>query len=73
MESHSWSLRLALACVVATAIWVGAVGLTNRVVAGRAGRTEPQAIARTASSADSHAPLSGRPIATLERRAVTAP
>jgi hypothetical protein len=54
MESRSWSLRLALAFAVATAIWVGAAELTYRVVAGRAGHTEPQAIARTTVPAGSH-------------------
>jgi hypothetical protein len=56
MESASWSLRLALALVVASAIWAGAIALTNKVVAGRAGQPTPGvAIARTSVPAGSHA------------------
>ena len=54
MESRSWSLRLALVLAVATAVWVGAAELTNRVVAGRAGN--PGAVARATAPAGSHAP-----------------
>ena len=53
MESQNWSLRLALALAVATALWVGAVELTNRVVAGRAGN--PEAVAHATASAGMHA------------------
>jgi hypothetical protein len=43
MESTSWSLRLALALVVASLIWAAAIALTRqtRVVADRAGRATP--------------------------------
>jgi hypothetical protein len=54
-ESASWSLRLILALAVATAIWVGAIALTNSVVAGRAGNMPTDAIARTSVPAGSHA------------------
>ncbi len=57
MESASWSLRLALALVVASAIWAGAIALTDRLVAGRAGRLQaPVAIARSSAPARLHAP-----------------
>ena len=56
MESASWSLRLAFALAVASLIWAGAIALTNRVVAGRAGHPTPDAaIARSSGPAGSHA------------------
>ena len=56
MESASWSLRLALAIMIASLIWAGAIALTNRVVAGRAGHPTPDvAIARSSVPAGSHA------------------
>jgi hypothetical protein len=36
MEPRNWSLRLALALAVATAIWVGAAQFTTRIVRERA-------------------------------------
>jgi hypothetical protein len=55
MESRSWSLRLVLALAVATAVWVGAVEYTDRVVAGRAGHLQADAISRANAPAGSHA------------------
>jgi hypothetical protein len=55
MESASWSLRLALAIMIASLIWAGAIALTNRVVAGRAGAMPTDAIARRTVPAGSHA------------------
>jgi hypothetical protein len=57
IESESWSLRLVLAIAVATALWVGAIALTHRVVAGRAGNLPTDAIARSTVPAGSHARL----------------
>ena len=55
MESTSWSLRLAFALAVASLLWAGAITLTNRVVAGRAGHTTPDvAIDRPSLPAGSH-------------------
>lgn len=53
MEPRSWSLRLALALAVATAIWVGAAELTVRLVQERSDR--PVASARVAGHAGSPA------------------
>ena len=56
MESTSWSLRLAFALAVASLIWAGAVALSDRFVAGRAGHPTPDAaIARSSVPGASHA------------------
>ena len=56
MESPSWSLRLVLVLAVATAVWVGAVELTNHFVLERSDR--PVASARVAGHAGSPATAS---------------